>query len=79
MRYPFFRSYRVNLPSSFNIILSSALVYSTSPPVSDLVRFLSLKKKMFFQKNSKTNNFNFLKTMNLTYFCLFTLIKENSY
>ena len=30
----FFRSYEGNLPSSFNIILSSALVYSTSPPVS---------------------------------------------
>ena len=33
-RYPFSRSYGVNLPSSFNTILSSALVYSTSPPVS---------------------------------------------
>ncbi len=31
---PFFRSYGSNLPSSFNTILSSALVYSTSPPVS---------------------------------------------
>ena len=30
----FFRSYEGNLPSSFNIILSSALVFSTSPPVS---------------------------------------------
>ena len=28
------RSYACNLPSSFNIVLSSALVYSTSPPVS---------------------------------------------
>ena len=28
------RSYRGNLPSSFNIVLSSALVYSTRPPVS---------------------------------------------
>ena len=28
------RSYAGNLPSSFNIVLSSALVYSTSPPVS---------------------------------------------
>ena len=28
------RSYEGNLPSSFNTILSSALVYSTSPPVS---------------------------------------------
>lgn len=30
----FSRSYEGNLPSSFNIVLSSALVYSTSPPVS---------------------------------------------
>ena len=30
----FFRSYGGKLPSSFNVILSSALVYSTSPPVS---------------------------------------------
>src|SRR5271170_8362989 len=28
------RSYEGNLPSSFNIVLSSALVFSTSPPVS---------------------------------------------
>ena len=28
------RSYACNLPSSFNIVLSSALVYSTYPPVS---------------------------------------------
>ena len=28
------RSYACNLPSSFNIVLSSALVFSTSPPVS---------------------------------------------
>ena len=33
-RYLFSRSYEVNLPSSFNIILSSALVCSTRPPVS---------------------------------------------
>ena len=29
-----FRSYAGNLPSSFSIVLSSALVFSTSPPVS---------------------------------------------
>ncbi len=34
LRSRFFRSYACNLPSSFNIVLSSALVYSTSPPVS---------------------------------------------
>ena len=33
-RAPFSRSYRGNLPSSFNTVLSSALVCSTSPPVS---------------------------------------------
>ena len=33
-RASFFRSYGGNLPSSFSIVLSSALVYSTSPPVS---------------------------------------------
>ena len=33
-RASFFRSYGGNLPSSFSTILSSALVYSTSPPVS---------------------------------------------
>ena len=32
--YPFFQSYGANLPSSFNTVLSSALVCSTSPPVS---------------------------------------------
>ena len=33
-RYLLSLSYEVNLPSSFNTILSSALVYSTHPPVS---------------------------------------------
>ena len=33
-RPPFSRSYGGNLPSSFNIVLSSALVCSTCPPVS---------------------------------------------
>ena len=33
-RSPFFRSYGSILPSSFNTVLSSALVYSTCPPVS---------------------------------------------
>ena len=40
----FFRSYEGNLPSSFNTVLSSALAYSASPPVSvwgtDLTREL---------------------------------------
>ena len=33
MEVPFSRSYGGNLPSSFNIVLSSALVCSTCPPV----------------------------------------------
>ena len=33
-RSRFFRSYACNLPSSFSRVLSSALVFSTSPPVS---------------------------------------------
>ncbi len=33
-RASLFQSYRRNLPSSFNILLSSALVFSTRPPVS---------------------------------------------
>ena len=33
-RASFFRRYGGNLPSSFNTLLSSALVYSTRPPVS---------------------------------------------
>ena len=37
-RYPLFRSYGIILPSSFKMVLSSALVYSTSLPVSVLVR-----------------------------------------
>ena len=32
-RSPFSRSYGGILPSSFNVVLSSALVYSTCPPV----------------------------------------------
>ena len=38
-RYSLFQSYRVNLPSSFNIIILSTLVCSTCLPVSVLVRF----------------------------------------
>ncbi len=34
MRASFFRRYGGNLPSSFRTLLSSALVYSTRPPVS---------------------------------------------
>ena len=37
------RSYKCNLPSSFNIVLSSALVFSTCPPVSVWGTVLSLE------------------------------------
>jgi len=40
--HSFSRSYRVILPSSFNIILPIILVYYTSSPVSVLVRFKNL-------------------------------------
>ncbi len=33
--HSFFRRYRVNLPSSFSLFRSSAIVFSTSPPVAD--------------------------------------------
>ena len=45
IKHSFSRSYRVILPSSFNIILPNVLVFYTSLPVSVLVRFLKL---MFF-------------------------------
>ena len=35
LRHSFFRRYRVNLPSSFFLLLSRAVVYLTCPPVSD--------------------------------------------
>jgi len=38
LKHSFSRSYRVNLPSSFNIVISYTLVYSTYSPVSVLVR-----------------------------------------
>jgi len=62
-RYSFSRSYRVILPSSFNMILSLALVYSTHPPVS--VYSTVLKSLLFLEtqfvlghiiRNSKTRH-----------------------
>ena len=45
--HPFSRSYGVILPSSFDMVLSSALVYSTCSPVSvwGTVIFFTSKKK----------------------------------
>jgi len=57
--YSFFRSYRVNLPSSFNTIILFTLVYSTHLPVavystvidklkSIMISFFQKKKKLFY-------------------------------
>ena len=59
-RYLLSRSYEVNLPSSFNIILSSALVYSTSPPVSVwgtvyIARVISWKTRPCYFKPIRNN------------------------
>ena len=49
-----FRSYASNLPNSFNIVLSSALVYSTCPPVSV---YGTVLRRCYFpgQRNCKKN------------------------
>ena len=60
----FFRSYRCNLPSSFSIVLSSALVYSTCPPVS--VSGTVYMKVLFPGKYSLHNQSN--KIVQLTIF-----------
>ena len=52
----FFRSYACNLPSSFSRVLSSALVYSTSPPVS--VSGTGYKEELFPGTASKPNQSN---------------------
>ena len=49
----FSRSYEGNLPSSFNIVLSSALVYSTCPPV--LVWGTILLSECYFQDFLSSN------------------------
>ena len=52
----FFRSYACNLPSSFSIVLSSALVYSTSPPVS--VSGTDYKEELFPGTSTQPNQSN---------------------
>ena len=54
-RHPFSRSYGVILPSSLNLVLPIALVYSTRPPVSVLVRALTNLPRSFFQKHGMTD------------------------
>ena len=66
-RSRFSRSYAGNLPSSFNTVLSSALVYSTSPPVS--VSGTVYTRGLFPgsltrhpQSSKETQRFNFVTT-----------------
>ena len=50
----FSRTYGGNLPSSFNVVLSSALVYSTSPPVlvsGTVMRWSSFLEQLRCQHN----------------------------
>ena len=61
------RSYESNLPSSFNIVLSNALVCSTYPPVSvwGTVYMLELFPgipPLHFQSNKKIQNLIFVTT-----------------
>jgi hypothetical protein len=52
-RFLFSRSYKIILPSSFNIIISNTLVYSTNRPVTvfgTVVNFKSLKIKLVQKK-----------------------------
>ena len=53
-RAPFSRSYGGILPSSFNAVLSSALVYSTSPPVS--VSGTVYSRGCFLEQIRRTHN-----------------------
>ena len=66
-RSPFSRSYGGNLPSSFNIVLSNALVFSTYPPVSvwGTVYMLELfpgTPPLRFQSNKETQTLAFVTT-----------------
>ena len=54
-RHPFSRSYGVILPSSLNLVLPIALVYSTRPPVSVLVRALQSLPRSFSRKHGMTD------------------------
>jgi len=56
--HPFSQSYRINLPSSFNKIISSALVYSTCLPVSVYSTVLNFLK--LFLEEYKKQDFTYL-------------------
>ena len=53
-----YRSYRVNLPSSFNIITSFAFIYSTNLHAFELVRFVKLKYFLVWVAVIKKTNSN---------------------
>ena len=64
------RSYAGNLPSSFSIVLSSALVYSTSPPVSVSGTVYTLELfpgtiQWHAQSDKHTPNFTFVTSSRL--------------
>ena len=66
-RSPFSRSYGGNLPSSFNIVLSSASVCSTCPPVSVWGTVLILElfpgtPPLHFQSNKEIQSLVFVTT-----------------
>ena len=53
-RHSFSRSYGVSMPSSLTIVLPIALVYSTRPPVSVLVRAPTALPRGFSRKHGLT-------------------------
>jgi hypothetical protein len=56
--HPFFRSYGVILPSSLTMVLPIALVYSTHPPVSVLVRAPSISREVFLESMGLLTSLN---------------------
>ena len=65
-KYSISRSYRVILPSSFNIVISYAFIYSISSPVSDLIRFIYILPKNNRSSKRKIIYYNFYKQKNRT-------------
>jgi hypothetical protein len=53
--HSFSRSYGVNMPSSLTIVLPIALVFSTRPPVSVLVRAPEILPRGFYMKHGITD------------------------
>ena len=77
LKHSFSRSYRVNLPSSFSIVISYTLVFSTYSPVSVLVRSFQI---IVFSRNLFKflyNLFNIFIYLNLSLY--FGLLNFNSF